>query len=112
MAQVVANCREGVILTSIPGIGPQAAATLIAMIGNIANFEHASQLKGSVGWVPKVAQSGSSLDWTRLSPRGVQPMKQIMYLIVWRAMQWDAEWKAMYERLGACKCPQMSAPAD
>jgi transposase len=45
MAQVVANCRKGVILTSIPGIGPQAAATLIAMIGTIANFEYASQLK-------------------------------------------------------------------
>ena len=101
MAQVVANCREGAILTSIPGIGPQAAATLIAMIGNIANFEHASQLKSYVGWVPKVAQSGSSLDWTRLSPRGVRQMKQTMYLIVWRAIQWDAEWKAMYERLSA-----------
>lgn len=104
MAQVVANCREGAILTSIPGIGPQAAATLIAMIGNIANFEHASQLKSYVGWVPKVAQSGSSLDWTRLSPRGVRQSKQTMYLIVWRAIQWDAEWKAMYERLIARKC--------
>jgi transposase len=104
MAQVVANCREGIILTSIPGIGPQAAATLLAMIGNIANFERASQLKSYVGWVPKVAQSGSSLDWTRLSPRGVRQMKQTMYLIVWRAIQWDAEWKAMYERLIARKC--------
>ena len=31
-------------------------------------------------------------------------MKQTMYLIVWRAIQWDAEWKAMYERLVARKC--------
>ena len=31
-------------------------------------------------------------------------MKQTMYLIVWRAIQWDAEWKAMYERLLARKC--------
>jgi len=102
--QVVEGSREGKILTSIPGIGPQAAATLIAMIGNIANFERASQLKSYVGWVPKVSQSGSSLDWTRLSPRGVRQMKQTMYLIVWRAIQWDAEWKAMYERLIARKC--------
>lgn len=104
IAQVVESSREGKILTSIPGIGPQAAATLIAMIGNIANFERASQLKSYVGWVPKVAQSGSSLDWTRLSPRGVRQMKQTMYLIVWRAIQWDAEWKAMYERLVLRKC--------
>jgi hypothetical protein len=74
------------------------------MIGSIANFDRAAQLKSYVGWVPKVAQSGSSLDWSRLSPRGVRQMKQTMYLIVWRAIQWDAEWKAMYERLVARKC--------
>lgn len=104
MIQIVGTCREGKILTSIPGIGPLAAATLIAHIGNIANFERAAQLKSYMGWVPKVAQSGTSLDWTRLSPRGVRHMKQTMYLIVWRAIQWDAEWKAMYERLIARKC--------
>jgi transposase len=104
IAQVVEGSRDGQILTSIPGIGSQAAATLIAMIGSIANFDRAAQLKSYVGWVPKVAQSGSSLDWSRLSPRGVRQMKQTMYLIVWRAIQWDAEWKAMYERLLARKC--------
>jgi transposase len=104
IAQVVEGSREGQILLSIPGIGSQAAATLIALIGNIANFDRAAQLKSYAGWVPKVAQSGSSLDWSRLSPRGVRQMKQTMYLIVWRAIQWDAEWKAMYERLLARKC--------
>jgi len=101
---VVEDSREGKILTSIPGIGPLAAATLIALIGNIANFERAAQLKSYVGWVPKVAQSGTTLDWTRLSPCGVRQMKQTMYLIVWRAIQWDAEWKEMYERLISRKC--------
>ena len=95
---MVEHSREGKILTSIPGIGPQAAATLIATIGTIANFERPAQLKSYFGWVPKVAQSGSSLDWTRLSPRGVRQMKQTMYLIVWRAMQWDSDWKEIYER--------------
>jgi len=104
MIQIVEHCREGKILTSLPGIGPQAAAALIATIGTIANFERAAQLKSYFGWVPKVAQSGSSLDWTRLSPRGVRQMKQTMYLIVWRAIQWDAEWKQMYERLISSKC--------
>ncbi len=104
MIQVVEHCREGKILTSLPGSGPQAAAALIATIGTLANFERAAQLKSYFGWVPKVAQSGSSLDWTRLSPRGVRQMKQTMYLIVWRAIQWDAEWKQMYERLISSKC--------
>jgi transposase len=104
IVQIVEHSREGKILTSIPGIGPQAAATLIATIGTIANFERPAQLKSYFGWVPQVAQSGSSLDWTRLSPRGVRQMKQTMYLIVWRAIQWDAEWKEIYERLLARKC--------
>ncbi|WP_338246605.1 IS110 family transposase [Dictyobacter halimunensis] len=104
IVQIVEQCREGKILTSIPGIGSQAAATLIAMIGTIANFEHAAQLKSYADWVPKVAQSGSSLDWTRLSPRGVRQMKQTMYLIVWRAIQWDADWKEMYDSLIVRKC--------
>jgi transposase len=102
--QGVEQSREGKILTSIPGIGPMAAAMLIATIGNIANFERASQLKSYFGWVPKVAQSGTSLDRTRLSPRGVRQTKHTMYLAVWRAIQWDSEWKEIYERLLPRKC--------
>ena len=62
--------REGKILLSIPGIGPQAAAALIALIGDIANFEHASQLKSYFGW----AQKSLNLDQpgldTSVSSRG------------------------------------------
>ena len=48
MIQVVEHSREGKILTSMPGVGPLAAATLIALIGNIANFDRASQFKSYV----------------------------------------------------------------
>ena len=41
---VVKQAREGWILTSIPGIGPIAAAAILAAIGNILNFETAAQL--------------------------------------------------------------------
>jgi transposase len=104
IVQIVERSREGKILTSVPGIGPQAAATLIATIGSIANFDRPAQLKSYFGWVPKVAQSGSSLDWSHLTPRGVRQMRQTMYLVVWRAIQWDADWKEIYDRLIARKC--------
>jgi transposase len=104
IVQIVEHSREGKILTSIPGIGSQAAASLIATIGTIANFERPAQLKSYFGWVPKIAQSGSTLDWSRLTPRGVRSMRQTMYLIVWRAIQWDADWKEVYDRLVARKC--------
>lgn len=102
--QIVEHSREGKILTSITGIGPMAAAMLIAAIGNIANFERAAQLKSYFGWAPKIAQSGKTLDWARLTPRGVRQMKWTMYLVVWRAIQWDSEWKEIYERLLPRKC--------
>lgn len=102
--QIVEQSREGKILTSIPGIGSMAAATLIATIGTIANFERAAQLKSYFGWAPRVAQSGITLDWARLSPRGVRQTKWTMYLVVWRAIQWDSEWKEIYERLLPRKC--------
>ena len=104
IVQIVEHSREGKILTSIPGIGSQAAAALIATIGTIANFERPAQLKSYFGWVPKIAQSGSTLDWSRLTPRGVRSMRQTMYLIVWRAIQWDTDWKEVYDRLVARKC--------
>lgn len=56
ITQVVEHCREGQIVLSIPGIGPISAATILASIGNIANFERASQLKSYFGWAPAVAQ--------------------------------------------------------
>ncbi|SRR5579875_59507 len=104
IAQIVEHSREGQILTSIPGIGVQAAASLIATIGTIANFERPAQLKSYFGWVPKIAQSGLTLDWSRLTPRGVRSMRQTMYLIIWRAIQWDTDWKEVYDRLIARKC--------
>jgi len=58
--QIMEHAREGQILLSFPGIGPIAAATIIAAIGSIHNFPSASALKSYFGWAPVVAQSGSS----------------------------------------------------
>lgn len=41
---LVAQAREGRILTSTPCIGPIAAAAILAAICNILNFETAAQL--------------------------------------------------------------------
>jgi transposase len=104
MMQVVEHCREGQILTSIPGIGPLQAAILIALIGNIANFERPAQLKSYCGWVPAIAESGTTLDQARLSPRGSRLLKPTIYLAVWKAIRMDCEWARLYERLIPIKC--------
>lgn len=105
ITHVIEACREGQILTSIPGIGAVPAASILAMIGNIANFSRASQLKSYFGWAPTILQSGKGLDRARLSPRGTRLMKRAMYLIVWKAIQTkDSVWAQIYEHLVPIKC--------
>ncbi|GHO56169.1 IS110 family transposase [Ktedonobacter robiniae] len=99
VCQIVTQSREGQILTSIPPIGPLDAATLIAVIGSIANFEKACDLKSYLGWAPKREQTGTSYDRTRLSQGGSREAKRAMYLIVWRAIRTDTEWSKLYKRL-------------
>ena len=104
MMQVVEHSREGKIWTSIPGIGPLQAAILIALVGTIANFDKPGQLKSYCGWVPAIAQSGTTLDHVGLSPRGARLLKPTIYLAVWKAIQLDCEWARLYKRLVPIKC--------
>lgn len=104
MMHIVEHAREGQILTSIPGMGPLQAAIVIALIGNIANFEKPGQLKSYCGWVPAIAQSGQTLDHVHLSPRGARVLKPTIYLAVWKAIRMDCEWARLYERLVPIKC--------
>jgi transposase len=99
IAEIVKSCREGQILLSIPAIGEGAAATIIATIGNIANFEKASELKCYFGWAPRQDQTGISFDRTKLATRGVRPMKQMLYLTAARSVTFECEWARIYQRL-------------
>ena len=105
ITQAVEHSREGQILTSIPPIGPIQAATISASIGHIDNFESAARLKSYFGWAPAVAQSGSTLDSSKLSRAGTRTMKHMLFLIVGNAIQKkDCEWAKLYERLVPLKC--------
>jgi len=96
---IVMNCREGQILLSIPPTGPIQAATIIATIGHINNFEKASELKSYFGCAPRRDQTGVSFDWTKMTKRGVRPAKQMLFLMAARATILDCEWARIYHRL-------------
>jgi transposase len=105
ISQVIANSREGQILTSIPGIGPMHAAAILAVICNIANFGRPAQLKSYCGWAPKISQSGRTLDNAKLSPRGVRLMKKTLFLVVLQIIhQSNSEFADLYKRLVPHKC--------
>ena len=106
IVSIVEHAREGQILLSFPGIGPVMAATTIAAIGSIHNFPSASALKSYFGWAPVVAQSGSTLDHSRLTRGGTRTMKQMLFLAVFQAIRLqDNEWAKLYDRLVKAKCP-------
>jgi hypothetical protein len=97
--RIVEQCREGKILLSIPPVTPLAAATILATIGHIANFEDAGHLKSYFGWAPKRAQTGVSFDWENLTKGGSREMKRVMYLVAWNAIKGKTEWSDLYKRL-------------
>ncbi len=86
-------------MLSIPPISPLTAASILATIGHIANFENAGRLKSYFGWAPKRAQTGVSFDQTSLTRRGSREMKKIMYLVAWHAIGTETEWAKLYKRL-------------
>jgi transposase len=104
ITKVIEQDREGKILTSIPVIGPIQAATIIATIGSIANFDSAAALKSYFGWAPIREQTGISFDRTHLTHGGVRTVKKMMYLIVWTAIRQENEWARIYERLVPRMC--------
>ena len=104
ISTIMAHCREGQIVTSIPGIGTIQAATILSAIGNILNFDSAAALKSYCGWAPTIVQSGISMGQARLTPRGTRTMKQMMFLVVAHAIQLDCEWATLYARLVPRKC--------
>jgi transposase len=99
ISEIVTRSREGQILLSLPPIGPIQAATIIATIGNIANFEKACELKSSFGWAPKRSQTGVSFDRSKLARRGVRPMKQMLFLMAAGATTFECEWACISRRL-------------
>jgi transposase len=101
---VMASSREGQILTSVPGIGTQIGATLIAAIGNVLNFPTGGDLKAFLGWSTQQIQTGTTLDRARLSPTGTRATRAKLFLAACKATQEDCQFARLYERLVPRKC--------
>lgn len=103
MAVHLESSREYLILSSFPGVAIINAASLLAKIGNIRNFETPAKLRSFLGWSPEQAQTGISLDRVKLKKGGAQMGKHTMYLVVIGAIRVEP-WKGLYDRLVLRKC--------
>lgn len=103
----------GKLLTSIPGIGPQTAARLVARVGDPADFRSAGALAAFVGAVPGLRQSGK-----RHSPRaGLHPLghgrlRAQLWMPTLSAVRFNPWLRAYYQRLIARgKLPKVAVVA-
>lgn len=88
------------LLTSIPGIGEQTAASILAEIGSISGFESARQLAAYSGLTPKERISGTSVRGkTRLSRVGNSRLRKALFMPALTATRCNPIVRDLWERL-------------
>jgi transposase len=91
--------REFQILTSIPGVGFIGAATLIAEIGNVHDFENADKLAKWAGLTPAVYQSANVTRTGAITKQGSRHIRWILVEIAHVAIRSPGKIRSFFERL-------------
>lgn len=99
--------RQAAVLTSVPGIGPVTAATLLALLPELGHVS-AKAIASLAGVAPRDDQSGTHHGKKRL--RGGRPrLRQALYLMALTTTRWDPVMKVHYEQLLARGKPKKVA---
>jgi len=89
-------------LTTIPGIGPTLAATILSEIGDISRFSSADKLAAYIGVDPSVNSSGEFIGGNvHMSKRGSSNLRRAIWMASTVAVQCDPMFKAYYEKKAA-----------
>ena len=90
-------------LISIKGIGPRAAAILLAVIGDVADFESEEKLGSYFGIVPRVSNSNESVQHGRITKRGSKLGRTTLVQCTLVAKKYSPYLSRFYERIKARK---------
>ena len=97
-------------LTSIKGIGPAIATSLIMSTGGFTLFSSAKKYAKYIGVCPSYQQSGTSLKTKgTINRNGDSELRSMLYVASWSAIRFNAACKEMYERLKAAGKPSKVA---
>lgn len=97
------------LLTSIPGIGEQTAAVLLAELGCITRFGSAKKAAAFAGLVPSVCESGTSVRArSTLCKMGGSRLRKALYFPALSSLRFNEVIKAMAERLKAAGKSKMA----
>ncbi len=90
---------DGQRLQTIPGIGPQGAATIRAELGDVSRFRTVDEIVAYAGLDPRTYQSGTFVGQRHLSKRGPGALRHALYLAAFVAARCAPEWRTRYQRL-------------
>jgi transposase len=103
---------NSLLLESIPGIGEKTAATILAELQEVSNFNCAKQVAAYAGVSPKKTMSGKFAGKTRMCKIGNSRLRKALYFPAIVASTFNPVVKAFYKRLlrkGACKMSAIGA---
>ncbi len=107
---LIAKHELGKLLVTIPGIGPQTAARVLAEAGDLSSFPDGDALASYAGLVPGLRHSGKSAPLrASLAPMGNARLRRGLYMPTLRAVRSNAWLRAFYERLVAAGKPKKLA---
>ncbi|HJQ22519.1 MAG TPA: IS110 family transposase [Blastocatellia bacterium] len=90
-------------LVSIKGIGPRAAAILLAVIGEIEDFSSAAKLASYFGIVPRVSNSNAQVQHGRITKRGSKLGRTCLVQCTLVAKKYSPYLGQYYEKIKAKK---------
>ena len=100
----LAQCYQR--LTSMPGVGPVLACTLIALLPELGRLSR-KQIAALVGVAPYAFDSGK-LKGKRCIWGGRAPVRQVLYMAAMSASNWNPALKPFHDRLAAAgKLPKV-----
>jgi len=97
---ILKNRKDYELLLTIPGIGPITASSIIAQIGDIANFSSGKQLIKLAGLDLYGSESGISVHTLRhISKRGRKVLRTVLYQATVACIKCNAHLRACYLKL-------------
>jgi transposase len=91
--------QQSELLQTIPGIGEKTARLLLGEI-EFRQFKSARAVAAHAGVTPRRFQSGTSLNWTKLSKLGNGRIRKALYFPAITALQYNIAIKQFAQRLG------------
>jgi transposase len=95
---LLAALPEAEVLMGLPGVGPQVAAAVLALLPPEL-WGRAKRAASYAGLIPEREESGKSVERSRLSKKGPPLLRRKLYMGALVAVRHDPEMRAFYHRL-------------